>query len=209
MIRREDMLELTRRMTVQRHCLTRIAGAYLDADGIIDGTFNTFFRRLDTIEQQEKLAICREIPFSETNVNLKEYLLPQAGEQGADVISMLELLNQCGLENDGLLEVLYEVMGERYHTDQDFCILVFHGIYDIPRKGSDKVRQWESESVYRFLMVAFCPLYEDYEPGLPEFGFLYPAYCGGGADVSRMNVYHYDEKAIQRKLIELMGLKEG
>ena len=30
MICREDMLELTRRMTVKRNCFTRVAGAYFD-----------------------------------------------------------------------------------------------------------------------------------------------------------------------------------
>ena len=40
MINREDMLALTRRMTVKRTSMTRIAGGYLDRDGYIDGTFN-------------------------------------------------------------------------------------------------------------------------------------------------------------------------
>lgn len=36
-INREDMLELTRRMTLKRTSLIRIAGSYMDADGFIDG----------------------------------------------------------------------------------------------------------------------------------------------------------------------------
>ena len=36
MINREDMLELTRRMTLSRNSMTRIAGSYMDADGFID-----------------------------------------------------------------------------------------------------------------------------------------------------------------------------
>ncbi len=32
-INREDMLELTRRMTLKRNCFDRIAGAYLDEEG--------------------------------------------------------------------------------------------------------------------------------------------------------------------------------
>ena len=39
-INRDDMLELTRRMTLKRNCFDRIAGAYLDKDGFVDGTFN-------------------------------------------------------------------------------------------------------------------------------------------------------------------------
>lgn len=46
MIDREDMLELTRRMTLKRNCFTRIAGAYLDEEGFVDGTFNTKFLKL-------------------------------------------------------------------------------------------------------------------------------------------------------------------
>ena len=33
-IDREDMLELTRRMTVSRNCFSRIAGAYMDEDSL-------------------------------------------------------------------------------------------------------------------------------------------------------------------------------
>ena len=46
MIHREDMLELTRRMTSARSSISRIAGAYYDEEGYIDGTFNTHFLKL-------------------------------------------------------------------------------------------------------------------------------------------------------------------
>ena len=39
MIDREDMLELTRRMTPSRNCFSRIAGCYVDADGEMEDCF--------------------------------------------------------------------------------------------------------------------------------------------------------------------------
>ena len=39
MIDREDMMELTRRMTVKRTSFTRAAGCYLDRDGEPDGVY--------------------------------------------------------------------------------------------------------------------------------------------------------------------------
>ena len=45
-INREDMLELTRRMTPKRNCFSRIAGAYFDEEGFVDGTFNRHFLNL-------------------------------------------------------------------------------------------------------------------------------------------------------------------
>ena len=42
-INREDMLELTRRMTPVRTSFTRIAGCYVDQEGDFDGSFNINF----------------------------------------------------------------------------------------------------------------------------------------------------------------------
>ncbi len=46
MLSREDMLELTRRMTPARTCFDRVAGSYRDEDGIEGGSFNIHFRKL-------------------------------------------------------------------------------------------------------------------------------------------------------------------
>ena len=72
MIDREDMMELTRRMTVSRTSMTRIAGCYMDADGEIDGTFNTNFLKLSRSEREKNLAIAKAVPFSRTNEQLKD-----------------------------------------------------------------------------------------------------------------------------------------
>ena len=56
-IDREDMLELTRRMTVSRNCFSRIAGAYMDEEGFIDGTFHTNFLKLSASEKAKNLEI--------------------------------------------------------------------------------------------------------------------------------------------------------
>ena len=66
MIQREDMLELTRRMTPARSCISRIAGAYFDEEGYVDGTFNTNFLRLSLSERTKQLALAKTVPFSDT-----------------------------------------------------------------------------------------------------------------------------------------------
>ena len=45
-INRNDMLELTRRMTLSRNCFVRAAGAYIDDEGYIDNTFNVSFKNM-------------------------------------------------------------------------------------------------------------------------------------------------------------------
>ena len=91
-INREDMLELTRRMTLKRNCFDRIAGAYLDRDGFVDGTFNKNFRQLSLPDQQKNLDIAKTIPFSETNVALKEYVFSGEEKKPGSVWQMLCLI---------------------------------------------------------------------------------------------------------------------
>ena len=56
MINREDMLELTRRMTIARNCFNRVAGAYMDEEGFIDGSFNTHFLKLSPADKEKLRA---------------------------------------------------------------------------------------------------------------------------------------------------------
>ena len=91
-INREDMLELTRRMTLKRNCFSRIAGAYMDREGFVDGTFNKHFQRLSAKEQKQNLEIAKKIPFSETNVQLKEYSFQEKDRKPGSIWQMLMAL---------------------------------------------------------------------------------------------------------------------
>ncbi len=172
-INREDMLELTRRMTLKRNCFNRIAGAYLDEEGFVDGTFNTHFLKLSTKDQQKNIDLAKAIPFSETNVNLLGYRFGKEDERAGSTWQLLMGLRECELKNDALLDVFYEVIGENYHSNDQYAIYFFHGSYDVPIKASDKESLWESEEVYKFIICAICPIHGDYEPREPECGSFF------------------------------------
>ena len=109
MINREDMLALTRRMNVKRTSITRIAGAYIDREGFVDGTFNTRFLKLSASERARNLAIAKAIPFAETNLSLKRYVIPQEKRGEGTLWQLLMGARSAGLENDALLDIFYEV----------------------------------------------------------------------------------------------------
>ena len=76
MLKREDLLELTRRMTISRSNIIRIAGAYMDPEGYDDGTFNVSFFDLSAKDKEKNLELAKAIPFAETNEAIKEYAFP-------------------------------------------------------------------------------------------------------------------------------------
>lgn len=201
-INREDMLELTRRMTVKRNCFSRIAGAYFDEEGFVDGTFNRHFLKLSTKEQEENLANAKAIPFAETNVNLTYYPFTDVDEKAGSTWQLLMALRDCELKNDAVLDVFYEAFGEKYKSDEPYAVYFFHGTYDVPLKATDKESLWESEEVYKFIVCAICPIHGDYEPGEPECGFLFPAFTDRSSDIHGVNVFQKNELRPHEELIK-------
>ena len=207
MINREDMLELTRRMTPARNCFSRVAGAYMDAEGYEDGSFNTFFRNLGAADTKKNLALAKAIPFSATNEQLMEYSFPEGEARRNSFWPVLSELNRKRLQDDGLLSVVYEVMGENYRTDREYGIFIFSGSYDVPVKASDNEWLEGSEEVYDFLVCAVSPLVGEYEMGEPEFGFLFPAFADRSGDSDLIYMFNKDPGRPQSELMKkILGM---
>jgi hypothetical protein len=187
MIDREDMLELTRRLTSTRTNLVRIAGAYMDDEGYIDGTFNTSFLSLKGAERERCLAIAKEVLFSETNRELQSHRIPQI--LPGSIWQMLYALRDCGLKNDALLLNLYEIIAEQYPKGRAYAIYMYYGVYDVPVKAADKERLEDSEEVYSYIIAAIAPVDKDSVPQMPDAGFLYPAFTNRSTDIGHINVY--------------------
>lgn len=189
MINREDMLELTRRMTPARSHIDRIAGAYYDAEGYIDGTFNTHFLKLSTAEKTKNLELAKAVLQAETNKQLKDYRIPETARKPGSIWQLLDGIKESGLQNDAFLDLLYEMIGERVAPGKESYCFLFRGMYDVPVKGTDKEWQEGSEEVYNYLLCAVGPLEGEYEPGLPEAGFLYPAFRQRSTACNYINLY--------------------
>lgn len=194
MINREDMLELTRRMTPSRTCFDRIAGAYINNMGEIEDTFNIHFGKLSGSEKTRNLKLAKTIPFSKTNEQLKEYIFSDKVKGKDSIWMLLQAIQKCGLKNDALMEILYEQLADAYPVDHDVAIYVFHGVYDIPAKAKDGESLWESEEVYDFIICTISPLVDEYQPGEPALGFLYPAFSDRSPDSHRIDIFFADSE---------------
>ena len=183
MIDRNDMLELTRRMTPSRNCFFRVAGAYVDKDLDMD-TFNIHFGKLGAAETKQKLDMAKAVIFSETNENLREYKF--GDNRKKSLWPLLVTLKDNGLKDDAMLDTLYEIIGENYRASDEYGIFLFYGSYDVPVKAKDKTWLEGSEEVYDFIICAIAPLEGEYEPGKSEFGFLFPAFADRSADIDRI-----------------------
>lgn len=203
MINREDMLELTRRMTVKRKCFSRMVGAYFDRDGLVDGTFNIHFLKLTEAEQEKNLRLCKAIPFAQTNVELKEMKISDDAMKPGRTIHFLKNAIRTEFKNDAAFEAFYEYFGEIFSVNREYALYFFLGHYDIPVRAGDKTSQWESDTMFHYLVGIVCPVDLDYEPEEPLCGFMYPAYKDGGAYENLINVYQGDRYPNLMKTLQL------
>ena len=92
-------------------------------------------------------------------------------------------------------------------------ILIFHDSYDIISRTSDKLKLDESEEVFEYLLCAICPValskpglgyrkeenrigarVRDWVVGVPDLGFLFPAFTDGSADIHKVDYFIRDAK---------------
>lgn len=206
MIDREDMLELTRRMTPSRTCFDRIAGAYINNSGEVDDSFNIHFGKLSGSEKVRNLELAKTIPFSKTNVQLKEYVFAEGAKGKNSMWQLLQAIRQCGLKDDALMDIFYDQMADGYAVNYEAAIFVFHGIYDVPLKARDKENLRESEEVYDFIICTVGPMKEEYESAEPVFGFLYPAFSDRSGDEGKIDIFHmYPENIEEGLMYKLLG----
>ena len=205
-IDREDMLALTRRMNVARSSFTRIAGCYVDKDGDFEGSFNVNFLKLSSGEKKKNIELAKAVPFAATNVNLKCYEFTDEDRRPGTVWQLLMALRECGLKNDALMDSFYDLVMEHYKSRRPYAVYVFHDRYDIPVKGADKERLGESEAVFEYLICVICPLAEEYEPGMPECGFLFPAFNVRTEDPDYIDIYQSNPDLPKNDLLKILQL---
>ncbi|MBE5996196.1 MAG: DUF4317 family protein [Lachnospiraceae bacterium] len=203
-IDREDMLELTRRMTLSRNCFTRVAGCYLDKHGELDDTFNTSFIGLKPADKKQNLEMAKTIPFGRTNDQLKGYIIPENAMGKGSFYQLLNGVLQCELKNDLLMEILYEQIAKNYSKSPDAAIYIYHGSYDIKSKAADGEYLEGSEAVYDFLICTIAPVLFDYEPDMPEFGFLFPAFYERSMTRNAINIFTKRSEEQETKLLRMI-----
>lgn len=115
---------------------------------------------------------------------------------------LLMAMRECGLKNDALMDIFYDVVMEHFHIGEGYAVMMFHERYDVPRKAADKERLWELEEVFEYLICAICPLSGEYEPAMPVCGFLFPAFTDRCGDLNHVNVFHADAQRPRREMVD-------
>ena len=155
---KKDVMELKRRFKKESCTICRMAGCYVDASREKVLKLNESFLNLDEEEFYKFLEIAKKTMAGTIGNNILELDFPLDEEAPGGKQQFLYGLRSSNLDNEELLDRLYDLIRDNYQYVGNYLILVFHDSYDIISRTSDKQKLDESEEVYEYLLVSICPV---------------------------------------------------
>ncbi len=206
-ISKSDVLELRRRLKKTECTFGRMCGCYVNSGKQVVLKFCQQFSELEDDEFYKYLEIAKKTLSGTLGSNLLELSFAR-DEQAKERQQYLLALKSSKLTNDALLDRLYEQVIEQYAYPGNYLILVYHDVYDVMTRTKDNAELDESSEVYEYMLCAVCPVElakpalgyreeenrigareRDWVVGLPDLGFVYPAFSGRGSDVNAVMYY--------------------
>ncbi|MCC8051960.1 MAG: DUF4317 domain-containing protein [Clostridiales bacterium] len=213
---KKEVSELKRLFHPDRTPVTRICGCYVDAEKTKKATMKEAFLSLPEEEMFKYFDIFKKTLSGTIGRNLLDMEFPLVHSEDPHTAitdgglqSFLMKLKESALKDDNLLDEFYDKVIDTFLYSENYYIILIHGAYDIPGKGTDGLDMDDaSEDVYEFLLCSICPVHLS-KPGLcyheetntiserirdwfvepPVTGFLFPAFTDRNADIHSLLYY--------------------
>lgn len=214
---RQEIAEIKKLLTPKKCSITRICGCYVDGDKNKKAEFGQAFLNLPEEEMFKYFEILRKTLSGAVGKNLTTLEFPLSSEETGGAQNFLLRLRDSRLKDRILLEEFYDRIIDSYEYVGNYLILAVHDAYDVPGRTLDGLAMEDaSEEVYEYILACICPVelskpglsyhaaenafhnrVRDWVVGLPEAGFLFPAFCDRSADIH--NVLYYSKDPEDRK----------
>lgn len=218
---KKEVLELKRRFKKDECTFTRMCGCYVDADHNKIVNIGETFLNLEEEESNKYLEIAKKVLSGTLGNNLLELEFPLAEEAAGGRQQFLMGLRDSKLKNEELMDAFYNLVIDSYDFVGNYLILIFHDAYDVMTRTSDNNNLDESEEVYEYLLCAICPValskpglgyredenrigsrIRDWVVGMPDTGFLFPAFNDRSTDIHSTLFYTKDTKNPHSEFME-------
>lgn len=212
---RKEISEIRRLYCTDFCCADRLAGFYVDSEKNVEAEYLLDLRGIPEREMLRYLEIFKKSLKGRCGKNLLDMRLPgsTAGKE-PEGRRLLEKMTADRAGDWGAVRELVEGITENYETEDGYLVLILHSIYDIPGQNG-------SDYVYDYMHCCICPvkptkpaLEYDRETGrflpgrtklaagMPDAGFVYPAFTERRADPD--GILLYARKDLPEKLIQFL-----
>ena len=219
---KKEILEIKKQFTPVNCAITRICGCYVDHEKNKKLQTKEAFLSLPEEEAFKYFDIFRKTLSGSIWKNLLNLDYSIDKEDSNHPHGLLMDLRESKLQDDTLLDLFYDSVIENYDYNENYYIVLIHGMYDIPGKTSDGEEMFDaSDEVYEFILCSICPVklskaglsYDSQENKIedrvrdwvvdkPDKGFLFPAFNDRNTDIHSALYYSRKSDEIQPDMIE-------
>ena len=223
---KQEIAEIKKLLTPKKCSITRICGCYVDGEKNKKTELKQAFLALPEEEMFKYFEILRKVLSGTIGKNLLTLEFPLASEESGGTQDFLLRLRDSKLKDDILLEELYDRIIDNYEYVGNYLILVVHDVYDVPGRTLDGIEiEDASDEVYEYILACICPVelskpglsynaventfqnrIRDWVVGLPDTGFLFPAFNDRGSDIHSTLYYSKDPEELKDGFVDqLLG----
>ncbi len=221
---KKEIAEIKRQFTQDNCAITRICGCFVDGEKQKKAEVKEAFLSLPEEEMFKYFDIFKKSLSGTIGRTLMPMEFPVEAEGEGGTQEFLMNLKRSGLTDDELLESFYDKVIEFYDSDECYYIILIHGVYDVPGRGSDNLDMFDaSDEVYEHILCCICPVTlskaalcyseetqtiqnrtRDWVVEMPEVGFLFPLFRDRSADVHGLLYYAKKPEQMHTDFIDQM-----
>jgi len=221
---KKEISELKRLFTPSSCSISRICGCYVDGEKNKKALFKEAFLSLPEEDMFKYFEIFRKALSGSLGKNLVNLDFPLDTELAGGPQEFLLRLRNSQLTDDELLETFFDRIIETYEYTGNYLILAINDSYDIPGRTSDGLEMEDaSDEVYRYILCCICPVelskpglsyheldntfgnrIRDWVVGMPDVGFLFPAFNDRSTDIHSTLYYSKNGNDLHDSFIEQM-----
>ena len=175
-------------------------------------------------EDKEKyLAIFRRALSGTPDKNLLDLSFTTKQVADSDEHRLLMRLRETALDDEEARQKLFQTIIGAVSFEENFLILLAHERYDVPFKAKDGAKLDDGSEVFSYFVCAVCPVKPGREllsyiaeektfhnrsagwaAGMPEAGFLFPAFDGRRTNLYNCLFYTHSSGADNQPLIDAL-----
>ncbi len=223
-----EVLEIRKQFKHDNCAITKISGCYVDGEKEIKTKFIESFLCKPEEETFKYFEIFKKTLSGTIGKNLINMEFPTEAEFDGGTQEFLLRLRDSQLRDEALVDEFYNKVIQMYDYTGNYIILLIYSAYDVPGKTKDKIFMDDaSEEVYHHILCSICPVklskpglsyheetneihkrIQDWVVGVPENGFLFPAFNERSTDIHSLLYYSKNPEELQIDFVnQLLGCK--
>jgi hypothetical protein len=211
-----EILEIRKQFKHENCSITKVSGCYVDGEKEIKTKFTESFLCLPEEETFKYFEIFKKTLSGTIGKNLINMEFPTSSEFEGGTQEFILKLRDSELKDEIIVDEFYDKVIQMYDFTGNYLILLLYAAYDVPGKTSDKILMDDaSDEVYRYILCSICPVnlskpglsyntetnqiqkrIQDWVVGVPNNGFLFPAFNDRSTDIHSILYYSKDSEEL-------------